>query len=64
MADVELTAVTKRFRTVTAIDRMDLAVNDGEFFVLLGPTGARKTTRCTRESFPSTERPEPQHHFK
>jgi multiple sugar transport system ATP-binding protein len=44
MADVELTAVTKRFRTVTAIDRMDLAVNDGEFFVLLGPTGAGKTT--------------------
>ena len=44
MAEVALSGVTKRFRTVTAIDRMDLTVADGEFFVLLGPTGAGKTT--------------------
>ena len=44
MAEVVLSGVTKRFRTVTAIDRMDLTVADGEFFVLLGPTGAGKTT--------------------
>jgi multiple sugar transport system ATP-binding protein len=44
MAEVELAAVTKRFRSVTAVDRMDLAIADGEFFVLLGPTGAGKTT--------------------
>jgi multiple sugar transport system ATP-binding protein len=44
MAEVSLRGVTKRFRTVTAVDSMDLAVADGEFFVLLGPTGAGKTT--------------------
>ena len=44
MAEVALSGVTKRFRTVTAIDRMDLTVADGEFFVLLGATGAGKTT--------------------
>jgi len=44
MAEVALSGVTKRFRTVTAVDRMDLTVADGELFVLLGPTGAGKTT--------------------
>jgi multiple sugar transport system ATP-binding protein len=44
MADVTLSHVTKRFRSVTAVDDMSLTVADGEFFVLLGPTGAGKTT--------------------
>jgi multiple sugar transport system ATP-binding protein len=44
MAEVILSSVTKRFRTVTAVDRMSLTIADGEFIVLLGPTGAGKTT--------------------
>jgi multiple sugar transport system ATP-binding protein len=44
MAEVSLRHVTKRFGDVTAINGMDLTVADGEFLVLLGPTGAGKTT--------------------
>jgi multiple sugar transport system ATP-binding protein len=44
MADIALSGVTKRFRTATAVDDLSLSVADGEFFVLLGPTGAGKTT--------------------
>jgi multiple sugar transport system ATP-binding protein len=44
MAEVALTAVTKRFGRTTAVDGLDLEVADGEFVVLLGPTGAGKTT--------------------
>ena len=44
MADVELQQVTKRFGRVTALNEVSFAVRDGEFFVLLGPTGAGKTT--------------------
>jgi multiple sugar transport system ATP-binding protein len=44
MADVVLDGVTKRFGAVNAVSRMALGVKDGEFVVLLGPTGAGKTT--------------------
>jgi multiple sugar transport system ATP-binding protein len=44
MADVVLNNATKIFGSVTAIDHIDLTINDGEFVVLLGPTGAGKTT--------------------
>jgi multiple sugar transport system ATP-binding protein len=44
VAEVVLSGVTKRFGAVAAVDGMDLTVHDGEFFVLLGPTGAGKTT--------------------
>jgi multiple sugar transport system ATP-binding protein len=44
MADVSLRQVTKRFGKVTAVDGLSLDVADGEFVVLLGPTGAGKTT--------------------
>ncbi len=44
MAEVVLRSVTKSFRTVKAVDAMDLTIADDEFFVLLGPTGAGKTT--------------------
>lgn len=44
MASIGLQQVSKRFGHVTAVDRVDLAIEDGEFFVLLGPSGAGKTT--------------------
>jgi multiple sugar transport system ATP-binding protein len=44
MAHVELQGITKRFRNVTALRDVNLEIEDGQFFVLLGPTGAGKTT--------------------
>jgi iron(III) transport system ATP-binding protein len=41
---IEIAAVTKRFAAVTAVDRVDLSVRDGELFTLLGPSGCGKTT--------------------
>jgi ABC-type Fe3+/spermidine/putrescine transport system ATPase subunit len=41
---LELEAVTKRFGTVTAVDRLTLSVLPGEFVTLLGPSGCGKTT--------------------
>ncbi len=44
MARIELENVSKVFGTHTAVEDLDLDIADGEFFVLLGPTGAGKTT--------------------
>ncbi len=44
MAEVRLDRVIKRFGTHAAVDELSLTIADGEFFVLLGPTGAGKTT--------------------
>jgi multiple sugar transport system ATP-binding protein len=44
MTEVILKNITKRFKTVTAVDDVSFEITDGEFFVLLGPTGAGKTT--------------------
>jgi len=44
MAHVRLRNITKTFGTHTALENLDLEIADGEFFVLLGPTGAGKTT--------------------
>ena len=44
MADVVLKSLTKQFGKTLAVDRLDLTCRDGEFFMLLGPSGAGKTT--------------------
>ncbi len=44
MSNLELQQVTKEFPGVTALKKVSFDVQDGEFFVLLGPTGAGKTT--------------------
>ncbi|WP_426435925.1 ABC transporter ATP-binding protein [Bradyrhizobium genosp. P] len=44
MADVVLRNISKRFGTVEAVRELSLTINDGEFMVLLGPSGAGKTT--------------------
>lgn len=44
MSNVQLRGITKTFRTVTALSNVSFDVRNGEFFVLLGPTGAGKTT--------------------
>lgn len=44
MATLALHGVRKEYGKLTALDGIDLDVGDGEFFVLLGPSGAGKTT--------------------
>lgn len=44
MANIRLKGVAKIFGNVTALNDLHLDVGDGEFFVLLGRTGAGKTT--------------------
>ncbi len=44
MSSVELQQITKSFRYVTALEDVSFMVKDREFFVLLGPTGAGKTS--------------------
>jgi multiple sugar transport system ATP-binding protein len=48
MAQVSLRGIGKRYGAVQAIDDLSLDIRDREFFVLLGPTGAGKSTtlRC------------------
>jgi spermidine/putrescine transport system ATP-binding protein len=41
---VQLTGITKRFGTMTAVDAVHLDVHPGEFLSLLGPSGCGKTT--------------------
>jgi multiple sugar transport system ATP-binding protein len=44
MADVKLVSLTKTFGDIIAVDDLSIEIKDREFFVLLGPTGAGKTT--------------------
>ena len=56
MADVQLSGVTKRFADVCAVQDLSLDIADGELMVLLGPTGAGKTT--TLRTIAGLERPD------
>ncbi len=56
MANVALRHISKRFGHVDAVRDLSLVVNDGEFVVLLGPSGAGKTT--TLRLITGLERPD------
>ncbi len=56
MADISLVDVSKRFGPVEAVRNLSLSLADGEFVVLLGPTGAGKTT--TLRLIAGLERPD------
>ena len=56
MADVHIKNVTKSYGDTVAVDGLDLHIADGEFVVLLGPTGAGKTT--TLRLIAGLERPD------
>jgi multiple sugar transport system ATP-binding protein len=56
MAEVSLVEVSKRFATLEAVRGLSLSIADGEFVVLLGPTGAGKTT--TLRLIAGLERPD------
>jgi len=44
MAEVKLESIRKTFGDVVALDNLNIDIKDKEFFILLGPTGAGKTT--------------------
>lgn len=44
MANLKITGVSKRFGSTPAVQGLDIDIASGEFVVLLGPSGAGKTT--------------------
>jgi multiple sugar transport system ATP-binding protein len=56
MAHVRLDHITKTYGARAALENLDLEIEDGQFFVLLGPTGAGKTT--TLRLIAGLERPD------
>ena len=59
MAEIALDRCRKRFGDVEAVADLSLTIADGEFVVLLGPTGAGKTT--TLRLVAGLERPDARH---
>ncbi|APO78913.1 sn-glycerol-3-phosphate ABC transporter ATP-binding protein (plasmid) [Rhizobium etli 8C-3] len=59
MADVVLRDLNMRFGDTQALSNLNLTIRDGEFVVLLGPTGAGKTT--TLRLIAGLERPDSGH---
>ncbi len=55
MANVRLDGVTKRYGDVTAVENMDLDIENGEFVTLVGPSGCGKST--TMETIAGLTRP-------
>jgi multiple sugar transport system ATP-binding protein len=56
MAEIALLEVSKSYGTVEAVRNLSLSIANGEFVVLLGPTGAGKTT--TLRMIAGLERPD------
>ncbi len=44
MCEIKTTRLVKRYKDVTAVDKLDLEIRQGELFSLLGVNGAGKTT--------------------
>ena len=44
MQAIKTFALTKQYKTITAVDRLNLEISQGELFALLGVNGAGKTT--------------------
>ena len=44
MQAIKTTALGKRYKNITAVDKLDLEIQQGELFALLGVNGAGKTT--------------------
>jgi ABC-2 type transport system ATP-binding protein len=48
MSVIETHGLTKKYGKITAVDDLNISIEEGEIFGLLGPNGAGKTTssRC------------------
>ncbi len=44
MAIVQAVNLTKKYNKLTAVDALNIEIDEGEVFGLLGPNGAGKTT--------------------
>lgn len=44
MGAIKIIDLTKRYKDITAVDHLNLTINEGELFSLLGVNGAGKTT--------------------
>jgi multiple sugar transport system ATP-binding protein len=56
VAELTIKGLVKRYGRVLALDGVDLEIGDGEFFVILGPSAAGKTT--TLRTIAGLERPD------